>query len=101
MTDEDDPFVRERFAPLVGERFAVSWGAEGEPGVELELVSVQALRPHSGRAEPFSLLFRGPRRPILPQRIYDVAHPELGTLKIFLVPVQPSGEGAEYEAVVN
>ena len=62
---------------------------------------MNALRPHSRRAEPFSLLFRGARSPILPQSIYDLTHPDLGTLKIFLVPVQPSGDGADYEAIFN
>ena len=102
MADEEDPFALARFAPLVGQTFAVGHeSAAGWAGPELELVSVQALRPHSRRAEPFSLLFRGPRQPILPQSIYDLVHPELGTLKIFLVPVQPSGDGAEYEAIFN
>ena len=99
---EDDPFARARFAPLIGQRFAVRHDSAADwVGPELELVAVKALRPHSRRAEPFSLLFRGPSRPILPQSIYDLAHPELGTLKIFLVPVQPSGDGAEYEAIFN
>jgi hypothetical protein len=102
VADHEDPFARERFAPLVGQTFAVGHeSAAGWVGPELELVAVNALRPHSRRAEPFSLLFRGPRSPILPQSIYDLVHPALGTLKIFLVPVQPSGDGAEYEAVFN
>lgn len=102
MADDEEPFARERFAPLVGQTFAVGHESDaGWVGPDLELVAVQALRPHSRRAEPFSLLFRGPRQPILPQSIYDLAHPDLGTLKIFLVPVQPSGDGAEYEAIFN
>ena len=99
---DEDAFARERFAPLVGQRFAVRHGSAPDwTGPELELISVQALRPHSRRAEPFSLTFRGPRQPVLPQSIYDVAHPDLGTMKIFLVPVQPTGDGAEYEAIFN
>ena len=102
MAEDEDPFARDRFAPLVGQTFAVRHeSAAGWVGPELELVAVNALRPHSRRAEPFSLHFRGPSRPVLPQSIYDLAHPELGTLKIFLVPVQASGEGAEYEAIFN
>ena len=102
MGGDEDPFRRERFAPLVGQRFAVRHEATaGWVGPDLELIAVESLRPHARRAEPFSLLFRGPQRPILPQSTYDLAHPELGTMKIFLVPVQPSGDGAEYEAIFN
>ena len=48
---------------------------------------------------PFSLIYRGPLTPILPQQIYPVEHPELGTLELFLVPVGPEGGGMQYEAV--
>jgi hypothetical protein len=47
----------------------------------------------------FSLLFRGPRQPVLPQRIYRLMHDRLGRLEIFLVPIGPDSEGMRYEAV--
>jgi len=51
------------------------------------------------RREPFSIVFRGPRTPILPQRIYRVAHPEIGDFELFLVPIGPDEQGMRYEAV--
>ena len=86
------------FQPLVGERFTVVLN-EGDFG--LELVNVRVMRSHRRREEPFALLFRGPRQPVLPQRIYTVAHAKTGQLVIFLVPVQGTSEGIEYEAVFN
>jgi hypothetical protein len=56
---------------------------------------------------PFSVVFRGPLEPIMPQGIYHVEHEHLGALDIFIVPIGPDtdttpGEGPTgmfYEAV--
>jgi hypothetical protein len=47
------------------------------------------------------LLFRGPPEPVLPQRIYGVAHEgaAMPAVDIFMVPVRASQEGIYYEAV--
>jgi hypothetical protein len=66
----------------------------------LELVQVHEAN-YSPRLENFSLLFRGPMAPVLPQRIYRLDHNSLGRLEIFLVPLGPDGEGMQYEAVFN
>jgi hypothetical protein len=97
---ELDELTPGMLTPLVGQRFALATG-QGGPEVSLELVLVQPLRPHSRRAEPFSLHFRGPRLPLLPQSIYAVAHPELGELALFLVPVEGGPDSVTYEAVFN
>jgi hypothetical protein len=73
-----------------------------EPVSELVLIEAKNLRepPASGRA-PFSLLFRGPRAPVLEQSIRCLEEPVLGNLDIFLVPIGPDEEGMVYEAVFN
>jgi hypothetical protein len=86
------------FQPLVGQGFTV---VLNEGDLALELLNVRVLPTHSWRKEPFVLVFRGPRQPVLPQRIYTVAHAETGPLVIFLVPVQGGPAGVEYEAVFN
>jgi hypothetical protein len=54
----------------------------------------------SGRAGgAFSLIFVAPKGPWLPQAVYPVQHPTLGTLEIFLVPVGPTQGGNGYQAV--
>ena len=79
-----------------------------ESGMDLELVLVEAIdlstegQRSASATEPrapFSIVFRGPRTPILPQRIYRVAHPEIGDFELFLVPIGPDEQGMRYEAV--
>ena len=89
------------FFARVGEEFRV---ATGEVAVALVLSEVTDLaRPESPspRRKPFSLIFRGPFRPQLVQRIWPLEHAALGTLEIFLVPIGPDAEGVRYEAVFN
>ncbi|MGH8568636.1 MAG: DUF6916 family protein [Gammaproteobacteria bacterium] len=52
-----------------------------------------------GRRDPYSLVFRGPASPILPQWIYRLRHERMGDLELFLVPIGPHGEGVRYEAI--
>ena len=72
--------------------------------VDLELVVVKGYlaRPddHEGM-ERFSIFFTGPAKPFLPQKTYSLSHDAMGTFDIFLVPIQPDGEGFRYEAVFN
>ena len=49
--------------------------------------------------QSFSLVFSGPLEPILPQRVYCLANAETGTLELFLVPIGPSGDRQQYEAI--
>jgi hypothetical protein len=55
--------------------------------------------PGARMRRPFSILFRGPPGPSLPQRIYRLEHAEMGALELFLVPLGPDAEGTRYEAV--
>jgi hypothetical protein len=48
---------------------------------------------------PFTLTFVGPLQPVLPQRIYHMEHAAVGEFALFLVPVGPSAQGMQYEAV--
>ena len=72
--------------------------------LEVELVEVDDVGGRSGVAPegpraPFSVVFLGPRDPVLPQRIYRLEHDELGTLDLFLVPIGRDDAGVRYEAV--
>jgi hypothetical protein len=67
--------------------------------IALKLVKAEPAG-QSGRAGgAFSLLFLAPAGPFLPQAIYPVTHPALGTMEIFLVPVGPTQGGNGYHAV--
>ena len=68
--------------------------------LDLELAAFQDLGS-TPRQEQFSLEFRGPLQPILPQAIYQMEHPSIGAFHIFLVPVRRDNVGTYYEAVFN
>lgn len=89
--------------PLVGEGFVMD--VDGTCRLDVRLIEVTRLGERdpgqAGRAEPFSLLFRGPADAVAAQGTYAVAHARLGTLRIFLVPIGPDEQGMRYEAVFN
>ena len=70
-----------------------------EPTIELMLTEVSS-RQAGGAYESFSLIFEGHRDRPLPQGLFELLHPRLGTLEIFLVPVGVDGT-RHYEAVFN
>lgn len=98
-----DELTVDSFKPAVGSKFALNAGDDTK--VELELVDAQANPPHEGAEQgpsertPFTLTFRGPAEPILPQQIYPLEHGELGELEIFIVPLGVDASGARYEAI--
>lgn len=85
------------FAAQRGTVFAVA----GVDGVALDLCETAPLdsqMPDEGR---FSLMFRGPARPVLQQATHTLEHAVLGTLAIFLVPVGRDAQGVQYQAIFN
>ncbi len=84
------------FSPHLNATFEM----QGPAGVlPLKLVKVDPAG-NSGRAGgAFSLIFVAPKGPWLPQAIYPVPHPLLGTIEMFLVPVGPMQGGNAYQAV--
>lgn len=92
------------FGPLIGSAFRI--GVDDASWVEAKLEAVEAAGVQAadaaraaGRREPFSIVFRGPVEPVLPQRIYRLEHAELGELELFLVPIAQDADGTRYEAV--
>ncbi len=87
------------FAPHRNEVFKVH---QGPLSVATQLVSVAPWGgPQASGRQAFTLTFRGPDAPVLPQQIHVVEHPVLGRMEIFLVPVGPDGAGMQYEAVFS
>jgi hypothetical protein len=88
------------FAPHLGETFRIQ--AADSPSTEMTLIEATALGqdPASeGQRAQFSLVFRGARDRVLPQRIYRVQHDAIGEFDLFMVPIGPDQEGMRYEAV--
>jgi len=95
-----DSLTRDTFTPLVDSTFAV--GDPGATALGLRLAATgTAGSGLPGSREPFSLLFQGPLKPLLPQGIHRLLHPELGEIAIFLVPVGPLGQVMQYEAIFS
>lgn len=94
------------FAPTLGDTYIL---VDDDAGLRLDLELIEAAThpadapptDAAGRRTPFSLLFRGPREPVLAQRIQRLEHDALGPLEIFLVPVGRDDTGTRYEAVFS
>ena len=96
MTLETQSVVASTFAEHLNSNFRL----HHQPATtELELVEVSD-GSTDGHVN-FSLLFRGPLQPLLPQRIYPLEHDRLGRFDLFIVPVRRDANGLYYEAVFN
>lgn len=91
------------FAPLCGERFALSNDqTDGGDTLSAELVEAKVLpQPVFNGRQPFSLIFAGPPAPVLPQRIYRLEHASLPALDVFLVPLAADSSSVRYQAVFS
>jgi hypothetical protein len=86
----------EDFEPHRGESFRLS--AQGTM-LELRLTGVQRLGTALRAGGAFSLTFSTPPGPIAPQATYPIEHPALGTLELFIVPIQPKDGSNRYEVI--
>jgi hypothetical protein len=97
-----DWLTHDLFAPHVGDRFDVRLGEDRT--LPLDLVETTESTEPGGRGPDgqtrlqFSLVFRGPAAPALPQATYGLSHAELGELELFLVPSGADADGVQYEA---
>ena len=80
-------------------KFNVRNGTAGN--IPLELVEVVEGNT-APKIELFSLFFRGPFTPRLPQQIHGLEHDKLGLVEILLTPVDADQDnGTMYEAVFH
>lgn len=74
-----------------------------ERTVPIILEQVKYLRKgqREGDRDQFSILFKGPATPLLPQQIYKLKHEVMGDLPLFLVPIgRDKGRDQDPEAAV-
>lgn len=88
------------FAGAIGRRFRIGVEGLGRP-VEVKLVEAERLPAGDDATtrESFSLIFRGPRLPLLPQGLYGFDDELLGRPEIFIVPIGRDNRGVRYQAV--
>jgi hypothetical protein len=84
------------FEPHAGEVFRLT---AQDRALDLELAQVQRLGDAMRSGGAFSLVFYAPAGPVLPQSIYPIAHPALGMLELFIVPIQPANGKQRYEVI--
>ena len=93
-------FDASTFSGRVGEPFRLL--CDDGSILDLELVAFTpgpVLRDDAHARASFSIVFRGPLEPVLPQRIYRFEHDELGSFELFIVPIGPDETGMQYQAV--
>ena len=99
-----DQVTRSDFAQCIGQQFQLECGGQAV-ATELATVTGLGFKPTEDRSrgerESFSLLFHAPKQWRYPQCIYQVSHPILGALDVFLVPLGPDEKGMRLEAVFN
>jgi len=88
-----------QFAACLNQDFEIVF-SDGTLPVKLTEARPLGARPESIR-EPFSLTFVLGRPLRLPQGIYQMRHPQLGEMEIFLVPIAVDANSSTFEAVFN
>jgi hypothetical protein len=96
-----EKFSAATFSELIGATFRIR--LDDGSALELALASATSApggpNERAGSRTPFSLVFRGPLEPVLPQRIYRFDHDGLGEFDLFIVPIGPEHGAMQYEAV--
>jgi hypothetical protein len=88
----------EVFSRYLNTNFRVLLGDSNSVAAELSEVSELRQSPtHEG----FTIVFRGPREPLLNQAIYQFEHDEMGEFELFIVPIRQNEDSTFYEAVFN
>lgn len=88
----------ETFFRHLNTTFRISLGKSDTVEAELSTVGDLQLSP---RQERFSIIFRGPNEPLLPQGSYRFEHDEIGEFILFIVPLRQDDSSSFYEAVFN
>lgn len=87
------------FAGHVGTTFSLGLPRVGL--VPLTLVEASRRRGIEGSRAPFSLVFRSSSRDRWPASTYQMTHPVMGKLDIFLAPLRQVENGTDYVATFD
>lgn len=91
-------FDRDSFADVKGSVFTLK--AEDTTAVGLELSEVSELK-ETAAYQHFAIVFLVPPEYRVEQGLYDLSHPTLGEMQLFLVPVGVQEGRLQLEAVFN
>lgn len=86
------------FDPFLNQTFQVH--PRSIDPVEMELFELTEKKLPA--QESFSIIFKGPKEPVLPQMTYKLTHPGMGELQLFLVPISyGKQDGIYYQSIFN
>ena len=91
-----ETFTLQTFVPCVRTSFRVQIAADRA----VDLVLTEASSP-SPTGNPFSLIFSGPRDPLLAQATHPFEHASLGRFDMFICPIGQNAESTTYQAVFH
>ena len=89
----------EDFLPHVGSEMDVSAYGHSTRVTIKEAAPIKSPSPRE--STPFHLVLSAPPAWRLPQGLYKFAHPSLGELELFTVPIGPDGAAFCYEVIFN
>jgi uncharacterized protein DUF6916 len=88
----------ENFATNLNTMFRIYVSEHQTIEAVLSEVSEHLLSPGQER---FSLVFRAPNQPFLPQGMHRFEHDQIGSFDLFIVPIGRDDQRTQYEAVFN
>jgi len=94
-----EEITHETFESIVGETVDLQAG-ETSFQADVEAVSLLRKNPDQER-QPFSVELQAHDSENHGQQMYQLSHPDLGTVSLFLVPIGVGEPGIRYEAVFN
>jgi len=96
-----DQVTYETMKDQVGTTFQVRAGDQTFDFVLVKALKVMESEAARLKRSAFSLHFRGPAAPLIPQQILNVRHPSFGDeeQEVFFVPISREPAGYVYEAV--
>lgn len=93
-----DLLQKASFDPHLNTKFQVE--IESGKSIEVELVEIE--EKNRDPVESFSIFFRGPKDQVFSQETYTVKHPEMGEIRLFLVPIiYGKQDGTYYQSVFS
>jgi hypothetical protein len=91
--------THESFESIVGETVDLQ---AGETGFQADVEAVSLLRQNTEQErQPFSVVLQSHDAKNHGQQMYQLSHPSLGDLNLFLVPVEAAERGIVYEIIFN
>jgi hypothetical protein len=82
---------------MFDEQIKTKFRVKGNPASAVELELIETTDKSRTGMRAFTLILKGPREPVLEDNSYEMKHPELGTLWLFISPYKQTKDAAYYD----